>query len=247
MSTSALRSGSSGVSDALTENLVLHRFPPETRQRWAPRLAAVTLAEGSVLHQLGALAAHAYFPTTAVVALHVGAVKEPGLAVAMIGRRSVLGAGMMFGLASANAYAQTLLPGRAWRLDLTAVRAEFDRDGDARQVLMECTQTLVALVAQTALCVRQHTLDQQLATRLLQLAGAVNSPWLPLTQARLAGVLGVRREGVNHALQRWQTAGSIEVKRGGIRLLQPQALRAVCCKCHAAVQQAEDWLIDGRR
>jgi CRP-like cAMP-binding protein len=225
------------------ENLLLQRFPWETRQRWAPHLTEVVLTEGTVLQKEDVVATHAYFPTTAVVAVHAGAVKDPGLALLLVGRRGMLGAGALFGLATAGTYAVALWPGRAWRLDVGQVRAEFERGGEARQLLMDCTQTLLSLVAQTALCVRQHSVDQQLATRLLQLAQALDSDWLPLKQSTLAGVLGIRRERVNQSLNRWQEEGKVDLLRGAVRLLQPAALRAVCCKCGAAMQLAEDRLV----
>ena len=69
-------------------------------------------------------------------------------------------------------------------------------------------------------------LPERLARRILYLTHD-DKPDLKLNQTQLAGFVGATREGVSNVLRAWQHNGLIKLTRGGLRVLDRQALRAI--------------------
>jgi Mn-dependent DtxR family transcriptional regulator len=100
-------------------------------------------------------------------------------------------------------------------------------------------------MAQTAVCNRHHSLDQQLCRWLLLSLDRLPSNELIMTQVLIANMLGVRREGVTEAAGRLQQAGLIHYSRGRILVLDRQALEARSCECYAVVKAETERLLPG--
>jgi CRP-like cAMP-binding protein len=98
-------------------------------------------------------------------------------------------------------------------------------------------------MAQTAVCNRHHSLDQQLCRWLLLSLDRLNSNQLVMTQELIANMLGVRREGVTEAAGRLQSAGLISYSRGHITVLDRPKLEARTCECYAVVKKECDRLL----
>ena len=81
-------------------------------------------------------------------------------------------------------------------------------------LLLRYTQALITQMAQTAVCNRHHSLDQQLCRWLLLSLDRLPSDELVMTQELIANMLGVRREGVTEAAGQLQKAGLIQYRRG---------------------------------
>ena len=68
-----------------------------------------------------------------------------------------------------------------------------------QHLLLRYTQALLTQMAQTAVCNRHHSVDQQLCRWLLLSLDRLPSNELTMTQELIANMLGVRREGVNRS------------------------------------------------
>ena len=79
------------------------------------------------------------------------------------------------------------------------MKEEFDRAGPVLHLLLRYTQALITQMAQTAVCNRHHSLDQQLCRWLLLSLDRLQGNELVMTQELIANMLGVRREGVTEA------------------------------------------------
>jgi CRP-like cAMP-binding protein len=126
------------------------------------------------------------------------------------------------------------------------LKQEFNRHGHMMQVLLRYTQALITQMAQTAVCNRHHTVDQQLCRWLLLSLDRLPSTQLKMTQELIANMLGVRREGVTHAAGRLQQQRVIRYRRGSIQVLDRRKLEELCCECYAVVKRETDRLLPTR-
>ena len=74
------------------------------------------------------------------------------------------------------------------------LKSEFGRFGQTMHLLLRYTQALITQMAQTAVCNRHHSVDQQLCRWLLLSLDRLQSAQLAMTQELIANMLGVRRE-----------------------------------------------------
>jgi CRP-like cAMP-binding protein len=98
-------------------------------------------------------------------------------------------------------------------------------------------------MAQTAVCNRHHTLDQQLCRWLLLSLDRLVGSELVMTQELIANMLGVRREGVTEAALKLQAAGLIRYARGHISVINRPGLEKRTCECYGVVKLEYDRLL----
>jgi CRP-like cAMP-binding protein len=127
--------------------------------------------------------------------------------------------------------------GYGYRLDRHVLMQAFDRGGALQRLLLRYTQALMTQMAQTAVCNRHHSLEQQLCRWLLLTLDRLPSSELTMTQELVAGMLGVRREGVTEAAGNLQRAGLISYRRGHISVLDRKGLETQTCECYAVVKK----------
>jgi CRP-like cAMP-binding protein len=133
--------------------------------------------------------------------------------------------------------------GSAFRLSGHLLKREFTRAGPMQHLLLRYTQALLTQMAQTAVCNRHHSVDQQLCRWLLLSLDRLPSNKLTMTQELIANMLGVRREGVTEAAGKLQAAGLISYSRGRIAVLDRRGLEARACECYEVVRRECDRLL----
>ena len=198
---------------------------------------------GEVLYEPGTQMRHVYFPTTCIVSLLY--VMEDGASaeIAVVGNEGIVGVSLFMGGESTTSRAVVQSAGHAYRLKGQLLKDEFYRAGPMQQLLLRYTQALLTQMAQTAVCNRHHTVDQQLCRWLLLSLDRLPSNDLTMTQELIANMLGVRREGVTEAAGELQRAGLIEYRRGHITVLNRAGLEARVCECYAVVKKELDRLL----
>jgi CRP-like cAMP-binding protein len=218
-------------------NHLLAALPPAEWLRWAPRLEPVELPLGKVLAESGGAFNHVYFPTTVVVSLLYVTADGASAEIGIVGNEGLVGIAIFMGGSTTPSRAVVQGAGLAFRLGASLVREEFTRSHPVMHLLLRYTQALITQMAQTAVCNRHHTLDQQLCRWLLLSLDRTQGNELLMTQELIANMLGVRREGVTEAARRLQLAGLINYARGRIRVLDRSGLEARACECYAVVKQ----------
>jgi len=133
--------------------------------------------------------------------------------------------------------------GKAFRLPAAMMREEFTRGGAMQHLMLRYTQSLITQMAQTAVCNRHHSVDQQLCRWLLLSIDRLPSPEITMTQELIANMLGVRREGVTEAAGKLQDAGVIKYRRGHIKVLDRDRLEAMSCECYGVVRRETERLL----
>jgi CRP-like cAMP-binding protein len=203
----------------------------------------VELPLGAVLYESGSKLTHVYFPTTAIVSLicvmDSGATTE----IAIVGNEGVVGVSLFMGGESTTSRAVVQSAGRGLRLKAGRMMEEFNRTGPVTYLLLRYTQALITQMAQTAVCNRHHSLDQQLCRWLLLSMDRLGSNELVLTQELIANLLGVRREGITEAAGRLHAAGLIAYRRGHMTVLDRAQLERRSCECYAVVTREYDRLL----
>ena len=225
------------------QNRLLAALPDAEWQRWLPHLEAVEMPLGKVLYESGSTLGHVYFPTTSIVSLLY--VMEDGASaeIAVVGHEGIVGISLFMGGGSTPSRAVVQSAGQGFRLRASLMMQEFDRAGPVLHLLLRYTQALITQMAQTAVCNRHHSLDQQLCRWLLLSLDRLPSHELIMTQELIANMLGVRREGVTEAAGNLQDAGLIRYARGHITVLDREKLEQRTCECYAVVKNEYDRLL----
>jgi CRP-like cAMP-binding protein len=224
-------------------NRLLAALPPAEWARWASHLEPVDMPLGKVLYESGSRLSHVYFPTTSIVSLLY--VMEDGASaeIAVVGNEGIVGISLFMGGESTPSRALVQSGGQGFRLKANLMLGEFNRAGPVLHLLLRYTQALITQMAQTAVCNRHHTLDQQLCRWLLLSLDRLHSKELVMTQELIANMLGVRREGVTEAAGNLQQAGLIRYQRGHITVLDRPGLEKRTCECYAVVKKEYDRLL----
>jgi CRP-like cAMP-binding protein len=225
------------------QNHLLAALPEAVWQRWQPHLERVDLPLGKVLYESGSRLSHVYFPTSAIVSLLY--VMEDGASaeIAVVGNDGLVGISLFMGGGTTPSRAVVQSAGEGWRLNAALMKEEFDRAGPAMHLLLRYTQALITQMAQTAVCNRHHSVDQQLCRWLLLSLDRLSGSDLVMTQELIANMLGVRREGVTEGALKLQKAGLIRYARGHISVLDRVGLEARTCECYAVVKKEYDRLL----
>jgi CRP-like cAMP-binding protein len=226
-----------GARASPAENHLLAALPRLELDRLFPALELVSLPLGKTLHESGDPLNHVYFPTSAIVSLLY--VMEDGASaeIAVVGNEGIVGIALFMGGETMPNRAVVQSAGLGYRLRGQVLKQEFSRGGALQHLLLRYTLALLTQMAQTAVCNRHHSVDQQLCRWLLLSLDRLPSNELSMTQELIANMLGVRREGVTEAAGHLQSAGLIHYSRGRITVLDRPGLEARVCECYEVVRK----------
>ena len=224
-------------------NHLLAALPVAELQRWLPQIESVELPLGQILYESGNTLSHVYFPSTAIVSLLYVMENGQSAEIAVVGNEGIVGISLFMGGDSTPSRALVQSAGRGFRLAAHLMKAEFNRAGPVMHVLLRYTQALITQMAQTAVCNRHHSLDQQLCRWLLLSLDRLPGNELVMTQELIANMLGVRREGVTEGARKLQEAGLIRYARGRITVLNRKGLEKRSCECYSVVKKEYDRLL----
>jgi CRP-like cAMP-binding protein len=229
------------------DNYLLAALPDAERQRWLPQLEFVEMPLGQVLYESGDTLTHVYFATTAIVSLLYVMRSGASAEIAVVGNEGIVGISLFMGGDSTSSRAVVQSAGHGFRLKAQIMKEEFNRAGAVLHLLLRYTQALITQMAQTAVCNRHHSLDQQLCRWLLLSLDRLQGNELAMTQELIANMLGVRRESVTEAALKLQQAGLIRYTRGHILVLDRDGLEKRSCECYAVVKKEYDRLLPWKR
>lgn len=225
------------------QNHLLRALAPPEYERILPHLELVPMPLGTVLYESGDVLRHVYFPVDCIVSLLYVMVDGASAEISVVGNDGIVGIALFMGGETTPSRAVVQSAGHAYRLVGQRLKEEFHRHGHMQELLLRYTQALLTQMAQTAVCNRHHSVDQQLCRWLLLSLDRLSSSRLEMTQELIANMLGVRREGVTEAAGKLQKAGVIRYSRGVITVLDRAKLEATCCECYEVVRRESDRLL----
>jgi CRP-like cAMP-binding protein len=225
------------TSSEVRKNRLLAALADADLRRWLPQLERVDMPLGQVLYEPGDPLSHVYFPTAAIASLLCALDNTDSSEMAVVGNEGFVGVALVLGGNSTPGRAVVRRAGHGFRLQAQAMKDEFNRGGPVLHLMLRYVQALMTQMAQTAMCNRHHLVDQQLCRWLLMSLDRQRSNELLMTQALIASLLGVRREGVTESAFKLQQAGLIHYARGHIEVLDRKGLERRACECYASVKR----------
>ena len=225
------------------QNHLLAALPVVDYERLVGDLELIPMVLGDVLYESGSQQAHVYFPTDCIVSLLYVMENGSSAEIAVVGNEGIIGVSLFMGGETTPSRAVVQSAGYAYRLKGQFLKREFSRSVDVQHLFLRYTQALLTQMAQTAVCNRHHTVDQQLCRWLLLSLDRLASNELTMTQELIANMLGVRREGVTEAAGKLQEVGLIHYSRGRITVVNRPGLEAKACECYRVVKREFDRLL----
>ena len=208
-----------------------------------PDLELVPLPLGWAVYEAGGKLGYVYFPTNSIISLLYAMEDGSSAEIAVTGHDGLVGIALFMGGETTPSRAVVQSAGHGYRLRASVLKTEFERGGALQHLLLRFTQALITQMAQTAVCNRHHSVEQQLCRWLLLSLDRLPSNELAMTQELIANMLGVRREGVTEAAGHLQAAGLIHYSRGRITVLDRPKLEQRVCECYAVVKKEMDRLL----
>lgn len=225
------------------QNHLLAALSPEIQGRIFPYMEPVSMPLGEVVYESGDAMRHVYFPIDCIVSLLYVMADGGSAEISLVGNEGLVGVALYLGGESTPSRAVVQSAGSAVRLPRLRLKEEFNRHGEFLLLTLRYTQCLITQMAQTAVCNRHHTLDQQLCRWLLLSLDRLTSSTLTMTQELIANMLGVRREGVTEAAGKLQKLGVIQYSRGRITVIDRLKLETLSCECYSVVKRETDRLL----
>jgi CRP-like cAMP-binding protein len=226
-----------------TRNQLLAVLSEVERARIFPHLQLIPLPLGKTLYEADDTMRHVYFPIDSIVSLLYVLQDGASAEISVVGNEGIVGIALFMGGESTPSRAIVQSAGTAFRLTAQRLKEEFNRSSELRLLLLRYTQALITQMAQTAVCNRHHSVDQQLCRWLLLSLDRLDSNELNMTQELIANMLGVRREGVTEAAGKLQRLGAITYNRGHINVLDRPQIEKLSCECYAVVRKETDRLL----
>ena len=227
----------------IMQNHILAALPADVRQRLFPYLEKIPMSLGEVLYEAGDKMRYVYFPNDCIVSLLYVMKNGASAEISVVGNEGLVGISLFMGGESTSSRGVVQSGGTGYRLLAHRLVDEFGRHGELMSLVLRYTQALITQMAQTAVCNRHHSIDQQLCRWLLLSLDRLPSNHLIMTQELIANMLGVRREGVTEAAGRLQKLGVIQYRRGHIEVVDRRKLEQLSCECYAVVKKETDRLL----
>ena len=221
---------------SIASNRLLVAMPAEVRMRLMSSMELVALDREYILYESGRALRQVYFPVNAVVSLLYELADGSSTEIAIIGNEGLVGIAVFMGGESTPSRAIVIKSGNAYRISASSMKQEFNRHEEMLVLMLRYTQSLISQMAQTAICNRRHTLNQQLCRFMLLFLDRSQDNEISITQDMIAQILGVRREGVSSAAYKLQKLGAITYHRGHIVVHKRSILEQLSCECYQAVQ-----------
>lgn len=224
-------------------NHLLAALPADVRQRLGAALKLVHLPQGTVLQEGGQAPSKVYFPAGAVVSLSCQTAGGEGAEISQIGSEGLVGIAAFMADDSGPTVAIVQSAGYAYVLSGQRLRDEAGQHPALLTLLLRYTHSLMLQTAQTAVCNRHHSIDQQLSRWLLRFDDHRPGQTLAVTHEQIASRLGVRRENITRATLKLHKLGAIHCGRSEIRVLDRRQLERLSCECYGAIRKASERLL----
>jgi len=230
------------MNTGMDRNHLLALLPQNLKDQIYPQLREVKLSLGEEVYAAGQEVKYVYFPIDSIISLLYVMLDGASAEISVVGCEGIVGIAVFMGGESTPSRAVVQSAGMAYRLPAAELKRQFNADANFRVLMLRYTQALITQMAQTAVCNRHHTIDQQLCRWLLLSMDRLPTSQLTMTQELIANMLGVRREGVTEAAGKLQNAGVISYRRGKITVINRSKLEQLSCECYAVVKQETDRL-----
>ncbi len=223
-------------------NQILARLPEAEKALLSPHLKRVDLGRNTIVHKFGEPFSAVYFPHDGIVSLVIDLSTGDTVETATVGREGVVGGAAGFGAVAVNR-AVVQVGGSASMIHAGDFRPLLNRSPTFRDMVALYQHFILAQAQQCAVCNTRHPVEQRLARWLLRCRDLTDWTDIPFTHEFMADMLGVRRSSVSLVANTLQRAGLIDYRRGRVRLLNIEGLRASACECYGLINEISERLL----
>jgi CRP-like cAMP-binding protein len=229
-----------------TRNQLLNRLSRDEFRLLVRSEKTVSMAQGEEIYRQDGPGSmpNVYFPTSGVISLTV--LMEDGTEVeaATIGNEGMIGLPVALGLDSSPIRAVSQVSGEGLRIPISAFLEALEPD----EVLDRLVQRYIAFslrsANQTVACNLLHTVEEGMCRWLLMCQDRVGNDEFLITHEYLADMLGVHRQTVTVVAGKLQTAGLLTYRRGVLRVLNREGLKAASCECYGVTTMFYDRIMN---
>jgi CRP-like cAMP-binding protein len=218
-------------------NRLLNALPKAERDMLEDLYEPIDLENGQQLHKAGDAIAYAIFPHAGVISLVGEAAEDVILELSLVGDEGMFGLPLALGATVSELGAVVQADGFATRMEARRFVAALDHAPVLRTRLARHTRDLLAQISRTAICNTFHTIEQRTARWILTMIDRTHANEIHMTQAFLAGMLGVRRPAVSQAASTLLQSGAIDYSRGMLQVLDRKALEQAACSCYRCTER----------
>jgi CRP-like cAMP-binding protein len=217
-----------------TGNLILDSLPATEYARLAPHLVPVKLELGEVIFRPDETLRYLYFPQNSIISLLTGLTDGSGVEVGLVGHEGMSGLSVLLG-GKENKTATIQQGGQALKIPAEVMQEEFKRGGVLQARILHYTHALITQISQAVACNVRHTIEQRMIRWLLMYHDRLREDEFSMTHEFMALMLGVRRASVTVAASNLLQTGTIEYRRGHVRILDRKLMETLACECYAVV------------
>jgi CRP-like cAMP-binding protein len=197
----------------------------------------IPLPKGRTLYDHGDVPRFGYFPVSGLVSMLATTVGGDVLEVAIVGRGGFIGIPVVM-QTPARCEVRVQVAGEAVRVRSDVLLGEFKKGQTLQRILLQDFDRVLAHTAQSALCLRHHSVVERLCRWLLVVADCIGSDTIDLTQECIAQILGIPRTAVSTAAASLQDEGFIRQRHGHIHILKRAGLERWSCECYRELMVA---------
>ena len=230
---------------APTSNLLLGLTRPATRAVLFPQLELIELPLGATLYDEKAEQNFVYFPSSGIVSLLYTMRNGNSAEMAIVGSEGLAGFAALLGGLSTTTRAVIQVSGQGFRLKRRVLEKIMDADSQFRRLMLRYAQSLLTQFAQTAVCNRHHSVEQQWCRWILMTLDRGSSCEIKMTQQLIADMLGVRREAVSAVANSLKSEGMVNYSRGVIEVLDRARMEERVCECYSLIVDETERLLPG--
>jgi len=217
-------------------NHILQALPKKEFETLLPELQPVTLALNQVIYTAHAEIEHGYFVNTGLVSCMTVMQNDDSVEVGLVGYEGFVGLPILLNIAQSSILVKVQIAGQALRITAEALHKFLPRLPMLERLLSRFAYLQAVQSQQVAACNGLHEVGERLARWLLMSQDRVRLNGFRLTHEQIAAMLGTRRASVTDAAKQLQRAGTIEYRRGQLRILNRTKLENAACECYEVVR-----------
>ncbi len=193
---------------------------------------------GDILFAPGQEIVHAHLPIGPVIVSFLVDMEDGNcVETAMVGSEGAVGGIVSHGFLPAFSRAIVQYPGIVAVLPLHRLEALKRANPAIDALFARYADCLLAQIFQASACAATHSIAARIARWLVHAQDRTGDRTIPITQQRLADIIGVGRSYIARVIADFSNRGLIVPSRGMLRIVELRALRKRGCRCDAMVAQ----------
>lgn len=228
------------------DNLLLSHLKPDDLDLLRPHFKRLHARENHMLYRPGDNVGTVYFPLgPTLVSFVIDLEDGRGVETMLVGREGAVGGIVSAGHLPAYSRIMVQFEGDFLTLPVEVLNAAKEQSAGLHNFFSRYADCLLAQIFQSTACNAVHSIEQRVCKWIIAAIDRTGGDVVPMTQERLAAMLGVGRSYVTRLIGDLKRRGFITVSRGEMRLIDIEGMKSVSCKCNEHVKQHYDRVMRG--